>query len=117
HANTIARIYDEPFGDPSALPTLAVCKLARKGVKVALSGDGADEVFAGYRRHVFHHHEERIRANLPAFTRRHILGPLGQLYPAGHYLPQILRAKTVLQSLATCSEQAYAKALAVSSLA
>lgn len=45
---TLCQIYDEPFADPSALPTYMLCKRVREHVKVALSGDGGDELLAGY---------------------------------------------------------------------
>ena len=111
--DAIAAMFDEPFADASALPTWRVCQLARESVTVALSGDGADEALAGYRRQVFHAHEERLRGLLPASLRRRVLGPLGNAYPKLDWAPRPLRAKTTLQSLAGTGAEGYARALAV----
>lgn len=62
-------IYDEPFGDPSQLPTLLVAKVARRHVTVVLSGDGGDEVFAGYNRHVLSRFAWRRVSRVPAPVR------------------------------------------------
>jgi asparagine synthase (glutamine-hydrolysing) len=57
--------YGEPFGDSSALPTWYLCEHTKSGVTVALSGDGGDEAFAGYRRHLHARVARRLR-RLPA---------------------------------------------------
>ena len=64
--DTLADAFDEPFADASALATYRVSELAREKVKVALSGDGADEALAGYRRYRLFAAEERVRRLLPA---------------------------------------------------
>ena len=111
--DTLASMFDEPFADASALPTWRVCQLARESVTVALSGDGADEAFAGYRRQVFHAHEERVRGTLPAGLRRNVLGSLGKLYPKAEWAPRPLRAKATLLALAGTGAEGYARALSV----
>jgi asparagine synthase (glutamine-hydrolysing) len=111
--DTLVAMFDEPFADASALPTWRVCQLARENVTVALSGDGADEAFAGYRRHVFQHGEDRLRGLLPAGLRRPVFGALGAIYPKADWAPRPLRAKTTLLSLAGTSEAGFARALSV----
>jgi asparagine synthase (glutamine-hydrolysing) len=103
----LAAVYDEPYADSSAIPTYRVCELARKFVKVALSGDGGDENFGGYRRYRWHVNEERIRARLPLNLRRPLFGLLGQLYPKADWAPRALRAKSTLEALARGSVEAY----------
>src|SRR5215468_7438731 len=103
----LATIYDEPFGDSSAMPTLKVCAAARENVTVALSGDGGDEVFAGYRRYRWHCFEERVRKKVPGVLRRPLFGLLGTIYPKLDWAPRPLRAKATLQELARDSVEAY----------
>jgi len=103
----IAEVYDEPFADLSALPTYRVCGLAREKVKVALSGDGGDELFAGYRRHRFHMLEEQLRSWLPLAVRRPIFRPMAALYPKMDWAPQFLRAKSTFEALGRSSAEAY----------
>ena len=105
--DSLARLYDEPFADSSAIPTYRVCQLARKHVTVALSGDGGDENFAGYRRYRLHLAEERMRRALPLGLRRPVFGLLGQLYPKADWAPRVVRAKSTFEALGRDSVEAY----------
>ncbi|MEO8367690.1 MAG: asparagine synthase (glutamine-hydrolyzing) [Candidatus Solibacter sp.] len=95
--------YDEPFADSSAIPTYYVSKMAREHVTVALSGDGGDENFAGYRRYKLTLWEDRLRSLVPPSARRGIFGPLGHLYPKLGWAPRIVRFKSTFQSLSRSS--------------
>jgi asparagine synthase (glutamine-hydrolysing) len=102
-----ARLFGEPFADSSSVPTLAVCRLARRHATVALSGDGGDEVFAGYRRYRWHLLAEAVRRRIPAGARRHVIGALARAYPKLDYAPQWLRAKTTLTEISLDSALGY----------
>ena len=108
----LAEAFDEPFADASALPTYQVSALARESVKVSLSGDGADEAFAGYRRYRLFANEERVRRLLPGPLAR-AAGALGDIWPKLDRAPQWLRAKTTLQALGRGAGEAYARAVGV----
>lgn len=105
--DTLARLYDEPFADSSAIPTYRVCQLARQRVTVALSGDGGDENFAGYRRYRFAMAEQRVRDKLPLGLRKPVFGTLGRLYPKADWAPRVLRAKTTFEALARDTVEGY----------
>ncbi len=111
--DTLAWLYDEPYADSSAIPTYRVCQLARKHVTVALSGDGGDESFGGYRRYRLHLMEEQARAALPMALRRPLFGALGRIYPKADWAPRMFRAKTTFQALAFDSAQAYMHSMSV----
>ncbi len=109
----LARIYDEPYADSSAIPTYRVCQLARKHVTVALSGDGGDENFAGYRRYRMHLMEERLRSKLPFGLRRPLFGLLGRAYPKALWAPRVFRAKSTFESLARTQVEGYMHGVSV----
>ncbi len=77
----IVRQYGEPFGDPSALPTWMLSEMTRKHVTVALSGDGSDEAFGGYKRYVWSHIAHLV-GRLPGSVGRALACVLGAI-PTG----------------------------------
>jgi asparagine synthase (glutamine-hydrolysing) len=105
--DTLARLYDEPYADSSAIPTYRVCQLARKHVTVALSGDGGDETFGGYRRYRLHLMEERLRSALPHGMRQPLFGLLGRVFPKADWAPRMFRAKTTFEGMGRTSVEAY----------
>jgi len=82
---TLAEIYDEPFGDSSAIPTILVSKLAKQDVTVSLSADAGDEIFAGYGKYdkCFKYHHDFNK--LPKFIRQFSQNSMDILNPK--YIP------------------------------
>jgi asparagine synthase (glutamine-hydrolysing) len=108
--------FDEPHADPSDVPTFLVSGVAREHVTVALSGDGGDEVFAGYRRYVHDAAENRLR-RLVGAPGRGAARVLGALYPKLDRAPRWLRGKTFLSNLGDEPARAYHRSVSQLSLA
>jgi asparagine synthase (glutamine-hydrolysing) len=91
--------FDEPLADTSKVPTFLVAKLAASSVKVALSGDGADEAFAGYPRYQHDLREDQLRRRLPEWFRRTALREASKLWPRGRWLPRPFRLAQVMENI------------------
>jgi asparagine synthase (glutamine-hydrolysing) len=90
--NKLTELLEEPFGDASLLPTYYICQLVREHVKVALSGDGGDELFAGYDRYLINFRREIFRF-IPDWAGRFYRGVL---FPR---LTQRLRGRRFLYNI------------------
>ena len=78
---------------------------------VALTGDGGDELFAGYRRYPFHVREERAKSRLPPAARGILFGTAARLWPKLDWAPRPLRAKATFEALAADSAAGYLRAV------
>ncbi len=93
-------VFDEPFGDQAALPTMLLAKLTRKDVTVVLTGEGADELFSGYANYGKRVREERISGVLG-----HPNSPLRALVP---YLPASWQKDRVIKAIGQARDHRYA---------
>jgi asparagine synthase (glutamine-hydrolysing) len=96
----LVRHFDEPFADQSSVPTYLVSKLAREHVKVVLSGDGGDELFAGYTRYAVERDRQGF-ARLPRVVRRGLMAPLAGQLPHG------ARGRNFIHNVALDPEERY----------
>jgi asparagine synthase (glutamine-hydrolysing) len=104
----IVSSFDEPFADPSAIPTYYVSQMARRHVTVALSGDGADEAFGGYDwRYTPHAMEARARKLIPGKPGRKAAAWLGARWPRSRAFPRPFRLGNVLENLGRDPAAAY----------
>lgn len=108
----LAEWFDEPFADSSQIPTLLISELTRKQVTVALSGDGGDELFAGYNRYIWGEQLLRAARSLPRGLRRPIAAALRAMSPGGWMrhierlpLPQAMLVGDKLQKIATLLDE------------
>jgi asparagine synthase (glutamine-hydrolysing) len=99
----LARQYDEPFADSSALPTYYVCKMARQHVTVALAGDGGDEAFAGYERH----------AKFLRLARQWGWLPPAWVEPLQRRLPMGMQGQRTLRLLGVPLQERYQRMVAI----
>jgi asparagine synthase (glutamine-hydrolysing) len=99
----LPNIYDEPFADPSQIPTVLVARLARKDVTVSLSGDGGDEMFCGYDKY-------RLGTTLASIPLRRLIGKVLNSLPRraieliGRGLPTIGNRPITASRVATLAE-------------
>ncbi|OZG73435.1 asparagine synthase (glutamine-hydrolyzing) [Hahella sp. CCB-MM4] len=102
----IVAFFDEPFADPSLVPTYFVSELARQQVTVAVAGDGGDEVFAGYEKYSIDDIENRLRNKFPRFIRKKIFPPLANLLAKSNNT-LCRKGKTLLTSLSLEPEMGF----------
>ncbi|GLX82109.1 asparagine synthase (glutamine-hydrolyzing) [Thalassotalea eurytherma] len=94
----IVKFFDEPFADPSLVPTYFVSELARQKVTVAVAGDGGDEVFAGYEKYSVDYLENKLRDKFPNWMRKSLF-PIGAQLAGSINAAPFKKAKSLLNTL------------------
>ena len=102
----IVSFFDEPFADPSLVPTFFVSELARQEVTVAIAGDGGDEVFAGYEKYATDDLENKLRNKFPKWMRNSIFPHCANLC-AQFEAPLFRKAKSLFTSLSVSPEMGF----------
>jgi len=102
----IVSFFDEPFADPSLVPTYFVSQLAREKVTVAIAGDGGDEVFAGYEKYSIDHIENKLRKKIPSWIRRYVF-PIAAKAAWKFNIKPCQRASSLLHSLSLDADMGF----------
>jgi asparagine synthase (glutamine-hydrolysing) len=109
----LASHYDEPFADPSAVPTYVLCREARERVAVCLSGDGGDESFGGYRRYRTNASQQTLRNLVPENKLAALYAAAGRIAPEGKWVPKPLRLGSLLRGASTSHESVYFQEMSI----
>jgi asparagine synthase (glutamine-hydrolysing) len=102
----IVSFFDEPFADPSLVPTFFVSELAREAVTVAIAGDGGDEVFAGYEKYTTDDIENRLREKFPKWLREGVFPKLASAFSTSD-AAVMRKAKSLFSSLSVSPEMGF----------
>ncbi|HYQ90080.1 MAG TPA: asparagine synthase (glutamine-hydrolyzing) [Candidatus Binatia bacterium] len=105
--------FDEPFADPSAVPTFVLCARARKRVTVCLSGDGGDESFGGYRRYRDNESSQAVRRLMPVGNADALLAAVGRWAPEGKWVPKPLRLRSLFRDASEGPQASYANVMSI----